>query len=181
MMSATFVIGDLHFGHRKVATAVRGFATVDEHNAELIARWNARVRSCDTVYVLGDVVFGASYLPLLDKLSGLKKLVMGNHDNEFASVRWLDYFVRVMGCAEVNGWLLSHMPVHPNQLERWPLNVHGHMHTNSVGEAGYFCASAEQIGLAPITLEEIAARIPAPEPIDPELLEMLKLGDRGRG
>lgn len=155
---STFVIGDLHFGHRKVAMAVRGFPTVEQHNHELIARWNSRVRSVDTVYVLGDVVFGASYLPLLDKLNGLKKLVMGNHDNEFASARWLDYFARIMGCAEVNGWLLSHMPVHPNQLGRWPLNVHGHMHTNTVGEPGYFCASAERIGLAPITLEEIAAQ-----------------------
>lgn len=181
-MSDTFVIGDLHFGHTKVAL-LRGFANVNEHTEGLIERWNARVRKCDTVYVLGDVVFGAAHLMALDRLAGNKKLVMGNHDNEFSSSRWATHFGRVMGCAEVNGWLLTHLPVHPSQLERWPLNVHGHMHTNfiradfdTVEHHGYFCASAERIGLAPISLSEIEQR--KAEPIDPELLELMKLGER---
>lgn len=163
-MSNTFVIGDLHLGHAKVAK-LRGFETVEEHTEALVSRWNSRVAAGDTVYVLGDVVFGAAHLSHLQRLHGNKKLVMGNHDNEFASVRWLDYFTRVMGCAEVNGFLLTHIPVHPCQLARWPLNVHGHMHTSFIGlkdgemnreHPGYFCASAERIGLTPISLSEIA-------------------------
>ena len=56
---------------------------------------------------------------------------------------------------------LSHIPVHPNQLKRFYMNVHGHLHTNLVlhenGEQDfrYFNASVEHHNLTPVPLDEV--------------------------
>ena len=45
-MGKVFFIADLHFGHRDViAFDGRPFKDVDEMEAEMIRRWNARVRA----------------------------------------------------------------------------------------------------------------------------------------
>lgn len=157
-MSATFFIGDLHLGHKKAVT-FRPWPTVEEHDEALIAAWNRTVRKTDTVYVCGDVAFGAAAITKVGRLNGTKKLVAGNHDT--ASTRaYLEHFTRVVGCAEVNGWLVTHIPVHESQFARWPLNIHGHTHARALDDQRYFCVSAEQVGYAPITVEQIAAARP---------------------
>lgn len=158
-MSAVYLIGDLHLGHKK-ATLFRPWPTVEEHDAQIIARWNATVRKTDCVYVVGDAAFGADALKLIPLLNGTKKLIAGNHDTS-STFAYLEHFTRVMGCAEINGWLVTHIPVHESQFERWPLNVHGHTHGKSIADRRYFCVSAEQIDYTPITVEQIAARIGA--------------------
>lgn len=43
---------DLHLGHANILKhCARPFASIQEHDAALIARWNAKVRLDDTVYV----------------------------------------------------------------------------------------------------------------------------------
>ena len=70
-MSETYFIADLHLGHKNIirfdsTREHRPFATIEEHDAELIRRWNAVVRPVDKVWVLGDVAFGkASLLSLI--------------------------------------------------------------------------------------------------------------------
>lgn len=77
-------IGDLHFRHERVA-ALRGFATVAEHDAAIIHDWRARVGANDIVYVLGDLSRGGAdevyALAVLSDLPGRKRLVPGNHDS----------------------------------------------------------------------------------------------------
>lgn len=78
---------DHHFGHvRIIELCDRPFADVDEMNAAMVERWNARVGADDTVYVLGDFAMGriADTLPLVSKLSGRKILIPGNHDRCWA-------------------------------------------------------------------------------------------------
>ena len=51
-MSNTFFIADLHFGHKKVIEFEkehRPFSTIEEHDEELVRRWNARVSKKDSV------------------------------------------------------------------------------------------------------------------------------------
>ena len=50
-MGKVFFTGDLHFGHENViAFDDRPFKSVEEMDAELIKRWNAKVGKDDLVY-----------------------------------------------------------------------------------------------------------------------------------
>jgi calcineurin-like phosphoesterase family protein len=54
-MEKVFFTSDTHFGHANIIKYCgRPFASVEEMNRELIARWNAVVGPRDTVYHLGD-------------------------------------------------------------------------------------------------------------------------------
>ena len=155
-MSGLFFIGDTHFGHHKIAV-LRGFGSVQEHDEYLIEQWNATVRKRDTVWHLGDVLFGKHSFACLERLNGTKKLVAGNHD-QYPTAEYLKHFNKVLGAAEVNGWLLTHIPVDPSQFRRWSVNVHGHTHSNSLPDARYVCVSAEQTGLRPTSVDEVTRR-----------------------
>ena len=98
---------------------------------------------------------------------------MGNHDN-YARVE--PYVDKISGCLERKQYLLTHMPVHPNQQYRYKKNIHGHLHSDVVRlpdehpELGwprpdafrpgpdpwYRCVSMEQIDYTPIEWRELA-------------------------
>ena len=48
-------IADTHFGHEKMRVR-RGFASAEEMDEALIARWNERVRDTDEVFIAGDLI-----------------------------------------------------------------------------------------------------------------------------
>jgi calcineurin-like phosphoesterase family protein len=115
---------DTHFGHRLVS-GLRGFASPEEHDAEIIRRWNKRVRPGDTVWHLGDVMLtrDSSYgWECVDQLNGIRHLVAGNHDAPFPGHRdahkhqreWLDHFESVQAFARrvIAGRtvMMSHFP-----------------------------------------------------------------------
>ncbi len=53
-----YYTSDLDFGHRNVLKFdSRPFADIDEMDRVLIENWNNRVRSDDTVYILGDFCY----------------------------------------------------------------------------------------------------------------------------
>jgi calcineurin-like phosphoesterase family protein len=152
-----FVIADTHFGHKRICEfepIYRPFASVEEHDRALVERWNASVNPKDTVWHLGDVFFGKDGHLVLGALNGLKKLVLGNHDYYPLSV-YQQYFSKIFGVAEHAGCVLTHVPVHPNQLTRYRLNLHGHMHSKSIDDPRYRCVSAEHTGLAPRLMSEV--------------------------
>jgi calcineurin-like phosphoesterase family protein len=150
-MSRVFAIADLHLGHKLVA-GLRGFATPDAHDAELVRRWNETVTKRDVVYVLGDV-FRTHMLP---HMHGIKKLAMGNHDRGPVAL-YAPLFSKVQACFEFDGCLLSHIPVHPNQFGRYRKNVHGHMHAHRIEDPRYVCVSVEQVDMRPVLLRELTA------------------------
>lgn len=163
-MNNTFFIADTHFGHKKIIEfekAHRPFATIEEHDAELVRRWNAKVSKKDSVWVLGDFCFGRVNLEIAEQLNGTKRLVMGNHDL-YPAADYLKYFTRVCGVVEFKGMILSHIPVHSNQFSRYTHNIHGHLHSKNIWmteepyclDHRYINVSAEQIDLAPISFEE---------------------------
>lgn len=171
-MSEVFFIADTHFGHRKIiefseTKPFRPFSTIEEHDEELVRRWNATVGPKDVVWHLGDFCFGKRILEIAARLNGNKKLVMGNHDT-YPTADYLRHFTRLAGVIEYKGVVLSHSPVHENQLERWKLNVHGHLHSRRVVRTGadgqemvdpcYLCVSCEQVDLTPVPFEWILSR-----------------------
>lgn len=76
----TYFTSDQHFGHFNIIRLCsRPFATVEEMDATMLARWNAKVREGDTVSILGDLFFrSATIEPILAQLKGRKHLILGN-------------------------------------------------------------------------------------------------------
>ena len=78
-----FFTSDTHFGHAKIMVYCnRPFETVEEHDEELIKRWNEKVPEDGIVFHLGDVGFGnpERINSILNRLHGKIYLVIGNHD-----------------------------------------------------------------------------------------------------
>lgn len=173
-MSAVFLISDTHFGHIGVCKFLRGdgtklrpWATPEEMDEALIQNWNATVGPKDLVYHLGDVVINRRCLPTVGRLNGRKRLIRGNHDT-FRLNEYTPYFEDVLGSHQLDGMILTHIPIHPAQLRRFGTNVHGHMHANrvekdcgivTVVDPRYFCVSVEHTDYRPLSLEEVRARI----------------------
>ncbi|MDP4021746.1 metallophosphoesterase [Methylobacterium sp. NEAU 140] len=90
---ATFFTADTHFGDAHILRhrAAR-FASLEAHDAGLIAAWNAVVGPDDTVWHLGDFAAGASRprcAEIFSALNGRKFLVRGNHDtNRVLDLPW---------------------------------------------------------------------------------------------
>jgi len=161
-MPEIFLIADTHFGHKNILEFEkerRPFSCIEEHDEELVRRWNETVKVKDTVWHLGDVLFGKCNFPILDRLNGNKKLVMGNHD-QYPVGMYAEYFTKVYGCASFKGGIiLTHVPIHESQFYRYKVNVHGHSHSKRMVDSRYICVSAEQTGLKPISLSVIRERM----------------------
>lgn len=154
-MNKVYVIADTHFGHKRVLEFVphhRPFANIEEHDRELVRRWNSIVKPKDTVWHLGDVYFTQNGHTPLAQLNGIKHLVMGNHDH-FPMHIYQRYFNKILGAADYKNCLLTHIPVHESQKDRWVKNIHGHLHCFHVPDPWYVCVSCEHIGLAPIPMD----------------------------
>lgn len=157
----TFVIADLHFGDAAVCSRRRTasgsplgfFASAAELGEEIIRRWNQSVTERDLVYVLGDVGRGAN-VRSVSLLAGRKRLIAGNGDN-VAAIAGLGLFESIAVAKWLPGILLTHIPVHPSQLGRSLTNIHGHLHSASVGDPRFVCVSLDQTDLRPVPLWEI--------------------------
>jgi len=167
-MSKTWVIADPHFGHRNSLTflkadgsRLRPFSSVEEMDGVMAARWNERVGDQDRIYVLGDVAMHHRNLSILHQLKGRKVLVRGNHDMAKLS-QYAQYFQDVRAIVVKRGFALTHVPVHPDCLARWGINIHGHTHANRIldpkwgkPDPRYICVSVEQNDFAPVDLQDI--------------------------
>lgn len=130
-----FFTADTHFGDTRILrSAKRPFRTIAEHDAALIANWQAAVGPGDEVWHLGDVApgFDADMLAdLLARLPGTKHLVTGNNDDPvtrrhsgWASVH--DY----VELAEDDAFcILCHYALRTwNKIGKGSLDLHGHSH-----------------------------------------------------
>lgn len=129
MTQKRWVVSDTHFGHA-LMVRTRGFANLHDHDETLVDAWNSVVSDGDTVWHLGDVYFRGGW-EVLHRLRGDKRCTLGNHDAQKAEALARAGF-KLYGMVECSGVLLSHMPVHPAQLRRFRLNVHGHTHASRV-------------------------------------------------
>lgn len=86
-----WLTSDHHFFHRRLndvyCQATRGFTSVEEMNAQLIARWNESISPDDEVLVVGDVFVTRrasleERVGILGMLHGRKTLIRGNHDED---------------------------------------------------------------------------------------------------
>lgn len=74
---------DPHLGHANIIKHCnRPFDSVDEMDTVLLRNWRKRVKSSDSVFVLGDVAMNRKYAPIIKALPGTKFLICGNHDKK---------------------------------------------------------------------------------------------------
>lgn len=178
-MSNIFFISDSHYGHespcsifkRADGSPLRNFSCAAECDEFQVEQWNKTVTNKDKVYHLGDVSMSKKFLHILDRLNGSKVLIKGNHDTADLK-EYAKYFYDVRGSHQLDGCLITHIPVHVQSLARWGFNIHGHLHAHRVMREAtdgscrdeidprYFCVSVEQLNYTPISLEEVKKHKP---------------------
>lgn len=174
IMSNIFLCSDHHFGHAGVTqflradnvTKLRDFDNAEQMDEYMVEQHNSVVRPKDKVYFLGDVTMGktAKSLEILGRLNGQKVLIKGNHDLCSVS-QYMVYFKDVRGCHQFEGMFLSHVPIHPESLSRWKLNVHGHLHEkrvllNGIIDTRYYSVCMENlVDYTPVSLEQLKSTI----------------------
>lgn len=170
-MPNIFLCADHHLYHEGVIkffradgiTPLRVFDNIHHMNEYIIYKHNLVVKPEDKVYFLGDVMCSkkATQLDILQRMNGEKILIKGNHDY-LSLTAYQKYFKDVRGSYQLDGMLLTHIPIHPGSLSRWSHNIHGHLHSNVVldhnnhPDPRYFCVSMEHLDdYTPISLEQI--------------------------
>jgi len=139
----------------------RGFKDENEMNEHIISEWNKVVSKKDVTWILGDITMEKGNYEILNKLNGIKKVILGNHDKPQHVSELLKYVNNVSSCKylkdkQFDNIILSHIPIHPQELEyRWKLNIHGHVHTNTLNDSRYINVCAEVIDYKPRTLDTV--------------------------
>lgn len=133
-MARVFFTSDLHFGHKNLCLGLRGM-TAEESDKLIIDNWNKVVTKRDLVYVLGDITMeNQKDIPkYISQLNGRIVIVGGNHDTKQCCDVYRKLGITVMGCLKYKGFICTHIPVHPYELEQEDRqllrgNIHGHVH-----------------------------------------------------
>ena len=188
-MQKRFFTSDLHFGHENVLRFDdRKFKDVDEMDAELIRRWNAKVGKGDIVYVLGDMIWktrNGVAEDLIKSLNGQIILIKGNHDrflhnaaakNALAGVKDYEDISVTLEDGTVRRCILSHyfMPFYIGHRHN-AIHLHGHSHNTEehlheleiaelLRQKGYtpriVNVGCMHWNYEPVTLDEILAKYP---------------------
>lgn len=139
-----FMVSDLHLDEDLMFETLgydKKYANTAQRTNAIIADWNEKITPSDIVYILGDFYSFAGKQMfdainrcqyLIHKLNGLKNIVLGNHDTEFASKnKWNDYFFNVYNLPVVYDgfYILSHEPVYISPAYAY-VNIFGHIHDN---------------------------------------------------
>jgi len=134
----------------------RGFSDIESHDNHIISQWNSVVTKRDVVWILGDITMEkSSPYALLDKLNGIKKIVLGNHDKPNHSKELLKYANAVCGMFKYKEYMMSHCPIHPDELIRFKGNIHGHIHENSINDSRYINVSCEVVDYTPQLITDL--------------------------
>ncbi len=164
-MAKTYIISDLHIGHTDIHEKWRkDYCSQSDHDEDLIRAWNTVVKKNDTVKVLGDFIIGIKNLHYLKELNGTIHWTLGNHDpkitrdilNEHKNISYVD------GVRPYKGAVLSHVPIHPIELEyrNWCLNIHGHLHEEKgLPKDKYYNVNVDVMGYFPREFHSIMREV----------------------
>ena len=106
------------------------------------------------------------HLDILKKLKGTIYVVGGNHDNKKVCKKLQELGITVLGCLQYKGFICTHIPIHPSQLELFRGNIHGHIHISGniegfgfyriqLLEGRYFNVNTELHGYKPVLFDDI--------------------------
>jgi calcineurin-like phosphoesterase family protein len=156
-MSIVRFISDLHHEHLQ-ASSFRGFSSLKEHDQFLQEQWNSVVNKRDVTYILGDLNMEKRNYEFLESLNGKKYVLGGNHDKLNHSKELIKY-VEGIGGVKIykNKYILTHIPIHPEELRDFHINIHGHLHFKIINDKRYWnvCCEQSHINFKPISLNEL--------------------------
>jgi len=155
----------------------RGFQDEFYHDEKIIDTWNSVVHRKDLTYICGDITMETSiHYPQLDRLNGRKIVVLGNHDMPKDTRKLLNHVETVAGMIDWKGYVLTHAPIHPNEIGFCRGNIHAHIHhENSLFEvvtwdrytdpestlrptlSKYHNVDAHLLNYKPLTIEQLTA------------------------
>lgn len=171
-MTNVFFTADTHFGHANIIKfCARPFSSVEEMDEALIENWNAKVKECDTVFVVGDMFYRCENVAeILRRLRGKKHLILGNHDHSWTNqVNLADYFIGVDRILDImdgkRGYTLCHYPMMQWPQERCGYMIHGHIHNDVALDFWPLLRVRERVlnagvdvnGYAPVSFDELLA------------------------
>lgn len=171
-MPAVWFTSDTHYGHTNViGYSKRPFASVEEMEEGLVARFNECVQPRDTVYHLGDFAWREDVaLRVLGRLRGQIHLIAGNHDH--TKVRKLPQWASVQHYLEIKlggqHLVLCHYAMRVwNRAHHGSLMLYGHSHGNLPGNSQSHDVGVDVWDCRPVSLDEIMARMATLEPWKP--------------
>jgi calcineurin-like phosphoesterase family protein len=143
MKTNIFFTSDTHFFHKNIIQySNRPFTYIEEMNETIITKWNAKIKSTDTVYFIGDFAFAdkEKTKSILERLNGNIHLCRGNHDKPLNALH--HYFSSVFDLSTIlipdddvpsgkQPIVLCHYPLltwDRQQYGSWML--HGHCHAS---------------------------------------------------
>lgn len=163
IMGKVYIISDCHFGHRNICKYRTQFSSIEEHNEFILDNILSTVTKRDVLYMLGDMFFTREAIyqygqAISDKIRHTC-VILGNHDTDNTEralnvgVMW-GMFTSIHGLKSHRGCWLSHAPIHENEL-RGKINIHGHVHNQTIKDDRYFNACCENINYTPVLQEDI--------------------------
>jgi calcineurin-like phosphoesterase family protein len=161
---ATYFTSDTHFGDPRILRIDRRpYASLAEHDADLIARWNDAVGPDDTVWHLGDFALGPPperVQALLDGLNGVKHLIIGNNDGPgtLAATGWASTQHYAEMTLDGTPLVLCHYPFRTwNRMGRGVVDLHGHSHGKLKPMPRQYDVGVDAFGFRPVDLATILA------------------------
>lgn len=166
-----FFTSDMHIGHDKpFLYEPRGFSSIEEHDIEIIKRWNSTVQHDDTVYILGDLCMSGNekeWNRVFYNLNGKKFFLYGNHDTTNKIARYTkEYhmvdngYVKIYRYSKRKTFYLSHYPTMVNNFEdpRFLWNLSGHTHSKDIFQFKGQCiynVAMDAHNCTPVSIEQI--------------------------
>lgn len=157
-----YVTADWHFNHNNILGFERSdCGTIYAHNKRIMDEYNAIVSDKDTVYVLGDVGFGAPKLlaDIIQQMHGHKILIFGNHDkftNKQAIAMGFEqaltgpmYYPSTKMPGRI---ILSHEPAKEAFDNHYAINVHGHLHNADLDLPNFYNVNVARTKYKPVPM-----------------------------
>ena len=172
----TYITADHHFNHsRIIELCQRPYTSVDEMNADMVAKWNAVVGPTDSVWHLGDFCW-KGYESVFTQLNGQKHLIIGNHDPQstlmlpWASPPQVYQELKIKEDGITTRVVLFHYGIRSwNGMFRGVLHLHGHSHGKLPGSRLSLDIGVDCWDFSPVTLPQIKARMATLPEANPEL------------
>lgn len=157
---SVYFISDTHIGHENMSLK-RGFKTVEEHDQFIFDCWNKTIAKRDKVFILGDLTMEKNNYSWLDDLNGTKEIILGNHDltKHTKNILECETVTKVGACVKYKGMMLTHIPIHTCEIDRFTVNIHGHVHENTLDDKRYINVSCEAVDYTPLSYDEILTEI----------------------